>query len=203
MIRSKTIGTVFLLLSALYNYSQNDSIFFYNSGPVACKVEEVSDEWVVFQIPGASRTFSTATNKIERIKYRNGKSESFAQYKENTENVTKGESETYAKIEPELKSKLEGLAAKSAKKIKHCAIGETDNFSSSIDWSLTHYDNFDNNIILVYFTVFYDHKLESQRESFKVRLTVNNSEKTILWKLLMASDKKDELAIIRCQEKGF
>jgi ABC-type cobalamin/Fe3+-siderophores transport system ATPase subunit len=27
--------------------------------------------------------------------------------------------------------------------------------------------------------------------------------KTILWKLLMASDKKDELAIIRCQEKGF
>lgn len=203
MIQLRTISFILSFLSALNSFSQNDSIFFYHSGPVACKVEEVSDEWVVFQMPGASKTFSTATGKIDRIKYRNGKSESFAQYKEPAETVTKSENKASTAIEPELKSKLENLAAKSAKKIKHCAIGETDNFSSSIDWSLTHYDEFDKNIILVYFTVFYDHKMESQRESFNVRLTVNNSEKTIVWKLLKASDKKDELAIIRCQEKGF
>lgn len=190
-------------LCALISYSQNDSIFFYNSGPVACRVEEVSEEWVVFQVPGATRTFSTATSKIDRIKYRNGKSESFAQYKEVPETITNTASGESKKIEPELKSKLEKLAANSAKKIKHCAIGETDNFSTAIDWSLTHYDQFDSNIILVYFTVNYDHKLESQRDSFNVRLTINNSEKTIVWKLLKASDKKDELAIIRCQEKGF
>ena len=148
-------------------------------------------------VPGSTRTLSTATSKIEKIKYRNGKIDLFTPVSE----VNKTEKNN--KFDPELKSKIEKMAKSSAKKIKHCAIGDTDNFSHAIDWSLTHFEDKEENVLLVYFTVFYGHKLESQRESFNIRLTVNNTEKSIVWKMLKASDPKAENALLRCQNNSY
>ncbi|MBK9284286.1 MAG: hypothetical protein IPM51_08170 [Sphingobacteriaceae bacterium] len=162
----------------------------------------MSDDYIVFTVPGSTRTLSTSTHKIEKIKYRNGKTDFFSKSSENEENNSEIKPKS-PKIDAELKSKIETLVQKSAKKIKHCAIGSTDNFSSGIDWGLTHFDEFNSDILLVYFTVHYDHKLESQRESFNIRLTVNNAEKTIVWKLLKASDSKAENALLRCQSNKY
>jgi hypothetical protein len=185
--------------------SQTDTIYPRSAARFAADIKEIAEDKITYGRKNSTLTFTILTSEVSKIRFKNGSFEFLEGSKEQTSiSKSKANEENPAKktaLDAGTKAKIEALAIESGKKISHCAISDIDNLATFVDWEITQRNVFKPDLILIYIKVLYEKHDRSERDWYKVKLVLNESNNNLTWALLSASDKGDAQNLLHCQKR--